>query len=270
MKSLLKIYFLFFILFVPHFLGASIFIHGGLTHEKEYDVGTTYKGIIEVENRYDKPQEVKVYMTDYEFFADGKVIYGEAGKLSRSNANWISINPKRLFIPPKEVVPVYYSVSVPDDTTLSGTYWCIIMLEPIAEGSAESSTAKEDADITLGINQVLRYGIQIITHISDTGQRKIKFVNPVFKQEGGEKTLSIDIENRGDLWVVPDVWVELYDEIGVFVGKFAASKKRIFPGLSARFNIKFTDMPSQKYKALIIADCSEDDIFGMNLTLLVK
>ncbi|MBN1697939.1 MAG: hypothetical protein JW881_10535 [Spirochaetales bacterium] len=257
-----------FLTVVPELYG-NIIIDGGLTHEKETPAGISYKGMIEVLNKGDKPQEIKIYKTDYEFFADGKVNYGEAGKLSRSNASWITVSPQRVTIPPNQTIPVYYTVNVPDDATLNGTYWSIVMVEPISESSPESSAAG-DAIVSFGVQQILRYGIQLVTHIQGTGEKNISFLNPRFVKKESEKVLQVDIENTGTLWVKPDVWVELYDSKGVFVGKFTATKKRIYPGLSGRYTIYFTDMPSETYKALVIADCGDDDIFGMNLNLVIK
>ncbi|MBN1410941.1 MAG: hypothetical protein JW969_08850 [Spirochaetales bacterium] len=262
----------FFFLLAAPCTQAAIVISGGLTHEKETPAGTEYKGVIEIQNKGDKAQEVKIYQTDYEFFADGKVMYGEPGKISRSNANWITFSPKRAVVPPNETVPVYYTITVPDDQTLSGTYWSVIMVEPVPEDSPESSnpTSPDAGNVTYGIKQVFRYGIQMVTNIQGKGDSKLKFLKPQFKKDYGKKILEIDLENIGTLWVKPDVWVELYDETGVFIGKFTAENKRIYPGLSGRFKVEFTDMPEKKYKALIVADCGGDNLFAINVTLLIK
>ena len=110
------------------FLSAEVIIKGSMTHEQTVLPGESYTGSIEVSNPEDKPQDVKIYQTDYLFYADGRVLYGAPGKIARSNADWISFSPKRLTIPPKDTVNIQYTVKVPDDKTMIGTYWSISMV----------------------------------------------------------------------------------------------------------------------------------------------
>jgi hypothetical protein len=66
------------------------------------------------------------------------------------------------------------AVQIPEDDTLCGTYWSLLMVEPVPEVQAE---VKQDqrAQVSYGITQVVRYAAQIITHIEDSGTRQIKF-----------------------------------------------------------------------------------------------
>ena len=66
---------------------------GGLTYEHTATPGEEYTGEIILRNHSEDPEEVKVYQTDYFFYADQRVIYGDPGKLPRSNASWITYTP---------------------------------------------------------------------------------------------------------------------------------------------------------------------------------
>ena len=79
---------LFFCLIMPCVSVAGVSVTSGLTYEKEAQVGETCRGVIQLRNTGEDPQEVKIYQTDYLFFCDGRNIYGEPGKDSRSNADW--------------------------------------------------------------------------------------------------------------------------------------------------------------------------------------
>ena len=248
---------------------AKVSVVGGLSHEKNAQIDETYQGTIFISNNDSEPQEVKIYQTDYLFFSDGTNVYGEPGSsISRSNANWITFSPHRLIIPPKETATINYTINVPDDKSLVGTYWSMMMVEGIGEEHPKASTHPEEGKVLLGITQVVRYGIQIITHIEDTGSRELKFTETkLLTKEDEGRIFQIDLENTGERWLVPFFWMELYDEQGNYVGKFEGTKMRIFPGTSIRQRIDLSSLPRGKYMALVVADNGDEYVFGAQYTL---
>lgn len=268
MKTKIKIVCLalVFCFWMPSAAHAGVSIIGGLTHQKEAAPGETYKGSIIIKNTSNQPQEIKIYQTDYEFCFDGTNNYGPPGKLKRSNADWLSFNPHRLIIPSDETLTVNYTIKVPDDPNLVGTYWSMLMVEGIPKSSPLSSQPEKDKT-KIGIIQVVRYGIQMITHIGDTGERKLKFLNTKLLKENETRTLQVDIENTGQRWLRPFLWAELYDDNGSYVGRFEGRIKRIYPGTSVRYKVDLSNAPRGKYKALVVADAGGDYIFGSNYTL---
>ncbi|MBN2373436.1 hypothetical protein JXL19_06605 [bacterium] len=259
--------------FLPFMFGRSvdarIYVGGSLTHEKEASPGETYEGEIVILNNSEEIGEVKLYQTDYLFFADGRNSYAEPASTLRSNAKWITFNPKRLMVAPHQKETVHYSVKVPDKEGQTGTYWSMIMVEPISEGSPESSMEKK-GDITIGVRQIFRYGIQLVTHIDNTGSRKIRFLNTkIHTEEDGIKTLRVDVENVGDRSLRPALSVELYDEKGIQIGRYEAGSLNTYPGTSVRFKINLETIRDGILKALVIADCGGDDIFGATYTMKI-
>lgn len=117
---------------------------------------------------------------------------------------------------------------------------------------------------------VMRYGIQMVTHIDDTGIRKIKFSEPKIAKEEGVKTLQIDIENTGERWVRPKVWIELFTLEGTSAGTVEGPKSRIYPGTSVRIKFDLSKIIAGTYKTLVVADCGDEDLFGANYTLKIK
>ena len=257
---------LLFCFLIPSKACAGVSIVGGLTHQKQASSGETYKGSILIKNPDDQPQEVKIYQTDYYFRFDGTNNYGPPGKLERSNADWLSFSPRRLVIPPKETAVVNYTVKVPTDANLVGTYWSMLMVEGIPQGSRESSLP-ENGKTKVGITQIMRYAVQMITHIGDSGQRQLKFLETKLLRENEKRLLQADIENTGQRWLRPFLWAELYDENGRYIGRFEGSRKRIYPGTSVRYIVDLTGVPEGTYKALVVADSGGDEIFGANHTL---
>ena len=254
---------LFFCFSILSTAKAGVSIIGGLSHEKMAKPGETYKGSVLIKNNSAEPEEVKVYQTDYQFCFDGSNNYGPPGKSERSNANWIGLNPHRLIIQPGDVLTVNYTTKVPDDPNLVGTYWSMLMVEGIPKSSPESSQA-EKGKTKIGITQIMRYGVQMITNIGDTGERKLKFLETKLLRKAEGRFLQVDIENTGQRGLRSSLWVDLYDKGGGYVGKFDGGGKRIYPGTSVRYKVDLAGVPEGTYKALVVADCGGDDIFGAN------
>ena len=268
-KGIAKIFCVIFFLWllIPTCGEAGVSVTGGLTHEKVVEISETYQGTILVKNNSDKLEEVKIYQTDYLFFCDGRNIYGEPGKDARSNADWISFSPARLIIPSQETAAVNYIIMVPEDKSLAGTYWSMIMVEGIGKDSPEASTAPEEDKTKISIRQVMRYGIQIVTHIGDSGIRNLKILDQKFIKEKENYLFQLDIENVGERWLRPQVWAELYNQKGSFIGKFSGGVLRIFPGTSVRYRIGLNDIPSGEYKALLVIDNGDEYVWGLQYNL---
>lgn len=271
MKKVLLFVTLFFV--SAQFCCAGILVIGGLSREKTVNRGEKYEGLIYLKNTGDRANEIKVYQTDYLFFDDGKNFYGDPGSNPRSNAQWLSLGPKRISIPSGDTVSVYYTVNVPNDPELTGSYWSMIMVEPIPETSPESTleNAKEEKQgIKFGVQTIIRYGIQIVTEIDDTGTSNIRLLNKKLIGPGGKKILQFDVENIGNRWLSPFVWAELYNKKGIYIGRFEGHRLRIYPGCSVRHRIDLTEVPKGEYKALVIVDNGDEKVFGAQYALEIE
>lgn len=267
MKKLFFPVLLFFIWANSCLAGVSVI--GGLSRENTAKPGERLEGVILLKNTGESPAEVKVYQTDFLSYADGRNIYGEPGSTPRSSAGWISLSPSRLVIPPQNTASVYYDLRLPADKALKGTYWSVVMVEPIPETSPESMTG-EKGKIKIGIRAVIRYGIQIVTDIGDTGERRIRFSDKRLLSRDGQKILRLDIENTGDRWLSPLVWADLFTEPGRSIGRFESGRFRIYPGCSVRHRINLTGVPAGKYRALVVVDNGDEYVFGARYDLEIE
>lgn len=248
---------------------ARVGIVGGLDHERNVEANKTYQGVIFVKNLGEEPQEVKVYQTDFLFFCDGSNLYGEPGKDPRSNAKWISFSPRQLTIAPQQTSAVNYTIKVPDDKSLKGTYWSSIMIEGLWKSAPKVVTPGKE-EVKASVIQNIRYNIKIRTHLGNTGSRELKFLDTKLLREGEKRILQADIENTGERFLKPRLWAELYDKEGAYIGRFEAGILRTYPGTSVRFKIDLSGVPEGEYKALIVADCGGDAVFGITHTLKLK
>ncbi len=241
----------------------------GLTRSASLNSGEKSEGKITLQNTQEVAQEVKVFATDYQRNANGESSYGEAGSTPRSNSNWITFTPHQVIIPAKSTFIVYYTIQVPTDPLLVGTYWSVLMVEPVSKASLEPPKVEKDK-IKLGITTISRYAIQMITDIGATGKRAIKFSKKDLLVQDKSRTYQVDIENTGERSLTPTLWIELYDTEGVSQGRIDGNRWRIYPGGSARFNIDLTKIPVGVYTGLLVADNGDEYIFGTQVKLDIK
>jgi hypothetical protein len=265
----LKLYFFILFIFAAAMLFANINIEGKLTHEFAAGAGDSLSGSIIIRNNGDKAEEVKIYQKDYSSVAGGIHNYLDAGTNPRSNTGWITISPKKFFIQAGEAYIAYFSISIPSDETLAGTYWSILMVEAIPEQSPESSNYNPD-NTGLGVQTVLRYGIRMITHINDSGTVSPEVISANLMHEEDKLFLVLDIKNAGSRLLRINTWAELHNSLGEFSGKFEGDHLAIFPASSIRFKVDLTGIPPETYKALLVLDCGGDNVFGINYDLVIE
>lgn len=254
------------VFFAPLPVRAQVGILNGLTQEKVCKPGEVFESYMRLKNNGPKEETVRIYQTDYSFTADGKSFYDEPGKLPRSNASWITVNARQVTIPGQGTLDVKYVCKVPDSKSLAGTYWSIVMFEIVPPGQRiASNPAKKD--IQFGVSQVTRYGVQIVTHLGDSGARSLKFLATDLIQGKEGKILQVDLENDGERWLRPESYVEIYTDKGESAGKIGGGRLRIFPGTSVRFKFDVSALKAGAYNALIVFDNKDASVFGAQYKL---
>ncbi len=246
---------------------AQVHVVGALTRQMKLSPGDEAQGRILVHNQSNEDRVARVYLTDYRSFADGTVTYGEAGKLLRSNAGWVHVVPRELIVSAGENASFNFIVRVPEDDTLRGTYWSMLMVEPVAQEILTPPPAQQKDRTTVRIRTVTRTGIHITTHIEDTGLRAMRFASRKIERVGGKTFLSLDIENTGERQLGLTVWAELFDGKGLSIGRFDAGHRGLYPGSSARLRVPLAGVPPGKYRALIVADNGDEHVFGARYNL---
>lgn len=248
---------------------AQIAVLSELSFDRQAAPGQTYEGRITLKNEGTSPTEVKVYQTDYSFSCDRTTRYDDAGTTPRSNAGWITFRPARAIVPAGATIEVHYAVSVPPADTahpLLGSYWSMLMIEEIGKGSPESSVRENTTQ--MGLAQVLRYGIQIATHIAGTGKRAIEFRDiQLTTRQDSTKVLEFSILNTGTLWIRPSTYVEIFDSTGASRGRIPGKEFRLYPSTCSRQSIGMPQLPPGGYKALLVIDAGGDEAFGAEFKL---
>lgn len=266
MKKMLLLPFVVAVFLFPQ-ISYALVVNSGLTVEKAVSPGDKAGGVIILQGE-DSAETVRIYQTDYLFYADGKNEFGKPGSVSRSNASWITYSPNQLVVPAGGRAEVPYQISVPNDKNLRGTYWSVIMIELVPKGALEVPGAKK-GEVAVGIRIASRYAVQVITSIGDTGKKALEFVDKKLEAKGGKTCLVLDVKNTGEQWLVPEVYVDLFGKSGL-LGRYPGGKLRIFPGCSVRYTVDLGTLKPGKYNAMVIADAGEEKVFGARYTLEVS
>jgi hypothetical protein len=240
---------------------ADILISNGLTHEYRLTAGQKATGSIHLVNASKEIKSARLYQTDYFFNHQGESRYDPPGTLTRSNAAWINVSQLFVTLQPGEERVVEFEINLPSADTLKGTYWSVIM----AEGLNAPDPGKVQQGIS--INTVLRYAVQIITHIEDSGERNLEFESMKLVGDADARNLEVNIKNTGERGLRPNMILELFNEQGLSQGFFRTDPKRIYPGTSAKFLVPVTGISTGNYSGVLIADCEDDYLFGTNISI---
>jgi hypothetical protein len=245
-------------LFAPVASHAQIAVLSSTVEEKTAAPGEKYSGAIIVSNQSAQPQIARIYQTDYRFASDGTAHYDDPGSSRRSNAAWITPQASRIMVPANSQVSVPYAVTVPQGDSLKGTYWSMIMVEGMP---AEPGAASDKPAVAIG--SVMRYAVQLATHIRTTGTRTVEFASPAAsKLATGTAALDIDMTDTGERGFRPTLWVEVYDAQGTLRAKAKQTRGLLYPGTSLHQHFDLGTLPSGAYKAVIFADTGEDAVFA--------
>jgi hypothetical protein len=252
---------------------AQIAVQSDLADDRTVAPGTSYRGTITIKNLTDKKQQANVSVKDYHFTAAGTNSFTPPGSHARSNAEWIQFRPRRATLPPHGTAEVKYEVTVPDHAALtdsagaSGTYWSVLMVEPIARGSAESTLPATDDQHAFGVQQVTRFGVQVATHLSTPAPPEVSVADASLIAEEDRQVLSIDLENVGAAMTRPTLRLEVYDRDGKVVLRQKAPASRLYPETSVRHRLPLDGLPKGRYEALVVVDAEGERVVGTQYTL---
>ena len=243
---------------------AQIAVIGSTVEERVATAGENYVGTIVVRNLTATDQPVRIYQTDYLFFADGTSHFNDPGTSPRSNATWIEPTVRSLLVPPQSEMTVTYTVKVPAADSLNGTYWSAIMVEGAPNEAGRSSGGRPQ----VGVGSVMRYAVQVATHIKSTGSRKVSFANSRFlTNPDSTQSFELDVLNAGDRGYRPALWIEVYDQDGTLRASARQERGLLYPGTSLRQVFALGKLPPGTYRAIVFADSGEDAVFASQFTL---
>jgi len=245
-------------------LSAQIAVLSSTVEERTVAPGDHYEGTIVVSNATDKAQTARIYQTDYRFASNGTSNFDEPGTTPRSNARWITPQTTRVVIAPHSQATVPYSVVVPASDSLRGTYWSAVMVE----GAPDQGTAAAANRPSVQLGAVMRYAIQVATHIGSTGSHTVKLMNAAATHStDGNAQLDVDVQNAGERGYRPVLWIEVYDGAGALKAKARQSRGLLYPGTSLHQHFDLGKLDAGTYRAVVFADTGDESVIATPYTV---
>lgn len=249
-----------------YFAEAGIVVLNGLSHTYKVENGKVYQGKIAIENNGRQSQNVKLFLQDFSYQADGTLSYLPPHSNIKSNAEWIRMNTNLITLKAKEKTEVYYEITVPDHLSEPGSYWSVIMVEPVEDPKPA------DGSQGISITSVIRYAIQVITDFhAEKARPDLKFEGIKIEKENGRQFLNIAVANKGNLYCKPTVTIEIYHTSdGRKTGTFSGQAMGILPQTSKSFPIDIGKMPPARYSAVLMATDEDENAFAITTELEIK
>jgi hypothetical protein len=251
-------------------VSAGIAVVGPLNDQVELEPGGRHQGVITLQNGGTAPEQVKLVQYDYRVSHTGQQYFTDVGTVERSNAEWISVSPRQFVIPAGETYTIAYTIDVPVDDSLEGTYWSILMIEPVPPESPESREYDEEGGARVSISSLLRYAFTFVTTIGDTGTIVPEIVGATLRYADGEPILDVDIENVGTRILRISIWTELYDSAGAMVGRYDGLPAGLLPLSSLRYTISLAGAEAGSYTGLVVIDCGDNNVFGASFPISIE
>lgn len=232
-----------------------------LSYQGTLEPGETKQVKITLSNDLERAEQIDLKLTDYSCNAEGEHFFDKPGTKTRSNAPWITLSKERLTLAPQEKTDIYLTIDVPKDLSDKGSFWSVLLVEP-----NEPIQPLQDTKEGYNLKVMVRYAFHIVTTIGE-GKVKLKVVDRQIKVIDGKKLLCLDVANQGDLFLNPKLSVKLYTEQGVQEKTLTAQSERLYPGNSQRYFVDLEGLEKKKYKAFILLDNGDKNLFGDTFAL---
>ena len=237
-------------------LHSGVVVQDELTKVFKSARGQTLNGTINLHNPLDQVINIRISQADFVYNALDQNFYIEPGKYERSNADWILVQSLHT-IQPRQNLLVPFTIRVPNQRNLSGSYWSVLFVE-----EDTPFFAPDFEDVMLNF----RYAIQIVNNISNTGRVDLAFRETSFTND----TVSIVLHNTGTLWFEAVISVDIFDANATLVGRYTFNRNRVYPELARRFTFPIQPLNRGDYYAIIVVDCGNNLIFGHQVSFTIR
>lgn len=253
----------------------QITVTGALIVERAAAPGETYQGAITIRNTSNTVQTATLSLADYRFDASGSTSFDAPGSRPRSNTPWITLSQQAVSVPPQGTQVVGYTVTIPAASSSdgiyllgapvgappsAGTYWSVVLVE-----GEDRSAATVDPK-TFTIKPKIRFAVQLVTHLGQSGECKLVFGNPRITPG----TMVVDVIGQGTRACRPNLKLEVYNSEGVLQHTATLRGSYLYPETSTRQIFALTPLTPGAYSFLVLADVGADKLQGARFQVQVK
>src|SRR5687768_10795156 len=255
---------------------AQITVTGALLVERAAAPGETYQGAITIRNTSNTAQTATLSLADYRFDASGSNAFDAPGSHARSNTPWITLSQQAVSVPPQGTQVVSYTVTVPAGASSSsgtyllgvpagsppsaGTYWGVVLVE------GEDRSAAPIDPTTFTVTPKIRFAVQLVTHLGQTGECKLAFGSPRI-QPG---SMVVDVAGQGTRACRPNLKLEVYNADGALQHTATLRGSYLYPETSTRQTFPLVPLAPGSYSFIVLADVGADKLQGARFQVQVK
>lgn len=263
----MKIKFILTIVFIllAKSLFAGVAITNGLTHVYNGVSGNVISGEIILVNTTEIDQRITFNIQDAIYSCTRTRIFSEDITHSFSSKKWFSANTMEKVLKPKEKYVYRFSVTIPKDKNLRGTYWSVVMVnveKPVDEGVVKNGVQ---------LNSKIRYAVGLYTNVNSLDAVDLDFDTITLNKDKETKNKSLDIKILNNSVFIQGVklTLEVYNDQGVKVHEVITGRSLTIPGACRNFKIELTNVPKGNYQCVLIAD-SKKEFVGTNVSLNIE
>src|SRR5688572_30264962 len=254
----------------------QITVTGALLVERAAAPGETYQGAITIRNTSNTGQTATLSLADYRFDASGSNAFDAPGSHARSNTPWITLSQQAVSVPPLGTQVVSYTITVPAAATAStgtyvlgttggapasaGTYWGVVLVE------AEDRSSAPIDPTTFTVTPKIRFAVQLVTHLGQTGDCKLAFGNPRIQPD----SMLVDVSGQGTRACRPNLKLEVYNADGALQHTATLRGSYLYPDTSTRQTFPLAPLAPGSYSFLVLADVGADKLQGARFQVQVK
>lgn len=256
----LWIFWIFSILLMPTLSGIQV---SGLTYLDTFNPGESKQVRITLLSDKDKPELVEFKLSDYCCNSEGQHFFEDAGQHARSNTGWIKQSSYREVVQPGERRDIYLTVSVPNDNTLIGSYWSVLLIEP-----SDPVQTLTEAENGFQLHVKVRYAFHIVTNIGE-GTPALKITKKEISHLNGIPYFTVNVLNTGNIFLNPKMTLKLFSKQGKLEKTLETQTERLYPNSSSRFLANGEGLPDGKYTAFLLLDNGDGRLFGDTFELSI-
>lgn len=240
---------------------SNVSVVNGLTHMHSGSSGDVITGEVILVNYGTVPERVTFSIADAIYDCEKPRIFSEKVSHALSSASWVTNHVNERVLAPKEEYVLKYTIAVPKDAELSGSYWSVLMV------SVERPIREESVHQNIGLDTKIQYAVGLITNVNSADSVQIDFAD-VLSPGKEDKSLEVKIKNNGQFAEATTLTLEVYNQEGEKVKEYATKRLLVFPSVCRAYKLNISDLPNGEYECVLVAEARESFI-GANLKLQI-
>lgn len=171
------------------------------------------------------------------------------------------LSDNEIVIASQQSYTLTYELSPDDKIDATGSYWGVIMVEEIKD----LDTIAPQRGVT--VTSLIRYAIQIISNFNSEPVKDLEIIGVDIDTTKESNLVAVSVINRGNYMLKPIMILELYNDAGEQVFRTEIPYQKVYPGYCKLFELSINEVPDGTYNGILVADCGDENIYGINLEI---